>query len=85
MLPFVAEPAPPRSLYAVNATPSSVTLLWAQEGVVDYYQVFCKASSDRKELKVRLGGQRPRWPAAASPPPGFSFRPWSHRRPTLRA
>lgn len=56
LLPFVAEPAPPRSLYAVNATPSSVTLLWADEGVVDYYQVLCKASSGSKELKVRLFG-----------------------------
>uniref|UniRef100_A0A8C7KUM0 protein-tyrosine-phosphatase n=1 Tax=Oncorhynchus kisutch TaxID=8019 RepID=A0A8C7KUM0_ONCKI len=33
------EPAPPRSLYAVNATHSSVTLLWSGEGVVDFYQV----------------------------------------------
>ncbi|CAB1346323.1 unnamed protein product, partial [Coregonus sp. 'balchen'] len=32
------EPAPPRSLYAVNATHSSVTLLWSEEGVVDFYQ-----------------------------------------------
>lgn len=72
---FVAEPAPPRSLYAVNATPSSVTLLWAEEGVVDYYQVLCKASGGRKELKVTTdyatcpglwGPLRPRWPAAAT-------------------
>uniref|UniRef100_H3CKS4 Protein tyrosine phosphatase receptor type O n=1 Tax=Tetraodon nigroviridis TaxID=99883 RepID=H3CKS4_TETNG len=47
------EPAPPRSLYAVNATPSSVTLLWVEEGVVDYYQVLCKANRSRKELKAR--------------------------------
>uniref|UniRef100_A0A6Q2X3W5 Protein-tyrosine-phosphatase n=1 Tax=Esox lucius TaxID=8010 RepID=A0A6Q2X3W5_ESOLU len=33
------EPAPPRSLYAVNATHSSVTLLWTEDGVVDFYQV----------------------------------------------
>ncbi|XP_056877816.1 receptor-type tyrosine-protein phosphatase O isoform X3 [Takifugu flavidus] len=46
------EPAPPRSLYAVNATHSSVTLLWAEEGVVDYYQVLCRAGGGRKELKV---------------------------------
>lgn len=51
-LPSVAEPAPPRSLYAVNATHSSVTLLWAEEGVVDYYQVLCRAGGGRKELKV---------------------------------
>uniref|UniRef100_A0A669CM16 Protein tyrosine phosphatase receptor type O n=1 Tax=Oreochromis niloticus TaxID=8128 RepID=A0A669CM16_ORENI len=38
------EPAPPRSLYAVNATHSSVTLLWTEEGVVDYYQVLCRPS-----------------------------------------
>uniref|UniRef100_A0A6Q2YRI6 Protein-tyrosine-phosphatase n=1 Tax=Esox lucius TaxID=8010 RepID=A0A6Q2YRI6_ESOLU len=36
------EPAPPRSLYAVNATHSSVTLLWTEDGVVDFYQVLCK-------------------------------------------
>uniref|UniRef100_A0A8B9LI05 Protein tyrosine phosphatase receptor type O n=1 Tax=Astyanax mexicanus TaxID=7994 RepID=A0A8B9LI05_ASTMX len=32
------DPAPPRSLYAVNATHSAVTLLWTEEGVVDFYQ-----------------------------------------------
>ena len=48
----VAEPAPPRSLYAVNATHSSVTLLWTEEGVVDYYQVLCKPGRTNKELKV---------------------------------
>lgn len=52
-VPSVAEPAPPRSLYAVNATHSSVTLLWAEEGVADYYQVLCRASGGRKERKVR--------------------------------
>lgn len=69
----VSEPAPPRSLHAVNATPSSVTLLWVEEGVVDYYQVLCKASGGRKELKVTTvrqswvgAPQRPWWPAAAS-------------------
>lgn len=69
----VSEPAPPRSLHAVNATHSSVTLLWAEEGVVDYYQVLCKASGGRKELKVTTvrqswvgAPQRPWWPAAAS-------------------
>lgn len=49
---FHAEPAPPRSLYAVNATHSSVTLLWSEEGVVDYYQVLCKPNKASKELKV---------------------------------
>lgn len=48
-----SEPAPPKSLYAVNATHSSVTLLWTEEGVVDYYQVLCKPNKARKELKVR--------------------------------
>uniref|UniRef100_A0A3Q1H3B0 protein-tyrosine-phosphatase n=1 Tax=Anabas testudineus TaxID=64144 RepID=A0A3Q1H3B0_ANATE len=48
------EPAPPRSLYAVNATHSSVTLLWTEEGVVDFYQVLCKPSKASKERKVRL-------------------------------
>ncbi|XP_071358835.1 receptor-type tyrosine-protein phosphatase O isoform X2 [Trachinotus anak] len=47
------EPAPPRSLYAVNATHSSVTLLWSEEGVVDYYQVLCRPSKRSKELKAR--------------------------------
>uniref|UniRef100_A0A8K9X1Y6 protein-tyrosine-phosphatase n=1 Tax=Oncorhynchus mykiss TaxID=8022 RepID=A0A8K9X1Y6_ONCMY len=48
------EPAPPRSLYAVNATHSSVTLLWSGEGVVDFYQVLCKPTNTiNKDLKVR--------------------------------
>ncbi|XP_059181925.1 receptor-type tyrosine-protein phosphatase O isoform X2 [Centropristis striata] len=47
------EPAAPRSLYAVNATHSAVTLLWTEEGVVDYYQVLCKANRPGKELKAR--------------------------------
>ncbi|XP_035003715.2 receptor-type tyrosine-protein phosphatase O isoform X2 [Hippoglossus stenolepis] len=46
------EPAPPTSLFAVNATHSSVTLLWSEEGVVDYYQVVCRARGGR-ELKAR--------------------------------
>uniref|UniRef100_A0A8C4IDY9 Protein-tyrosine-phosphatase n=1 Tax=Dicentrarchus labrax TaxID=13489 RepID=A0A8C4IDY9_DICLA len=47
------EPAPPRSLFAINATHSSVTLLWTEEGVVDYYQVLCKPNKPSKELKAR--------------------------------
>lgn len=47
------EPAPPRSLYAVNATESSVTLLWAEEGVVDHYQVLCRPSRTSKEPKAQ--------------------------------
>lgn len=51
---FGAEPAPPRSLYAVNATHSSVTLLWTEEGVVDHYQVLCRPNKASKEFKVKL-------------------------------
>uniref|UniRef100_A0A4W6G2Z2 Protein tyrosine phosphatase receptor type O n=1 Tax=Lates calcarifer TaxID=8187 RepID=A0A4W6G2Z2_LATCA len=47
------EPAPPRSLYAVNATHSSVTLLWTEEGVVDHYQVLCRPNKASKEFKAR--------------------------------
>ncbi|XP_063073305.1 receptor-type tyrosine-protein phosphatase O [Engraulis encrasicolus] len=47
------EPAPPKSLYAVNATHSAVTLLWSEEGVVDFYQVSCKPLGPNKELKSR--------------------------------
>ncbi|XP_042082659.1 receptor-type tyrosine-protein phosphatase O [Haplochromis burtoni] len=51
------EPAPPRSLYAVNATHSSVTLLWTEEGVVDYYQVLCRPSKASKEQLKALEPQ----------------------------
>ncbi|XP_077399781.1 receptor-type tyrosine-protein phosphatase O [Vanacampus margaritifer] len=47
------EPAPPRSVYAINATYSSVTLLWSEDGVVDHYQVLCKPSPGGKEVKAR--------------------------------
>ncbi|XP_019753160.1 receptor-type tyrosine-protein phosphatase O isoform X1 [Hippocampus comes] len=47
------EPAPPRSVYAVNATHSSVTLLWSEDGVVDHYQVLCKPSPGNKEMRTR--------------------------------
>ncbi|XP_072233557.1 receptor-type tyrosine-protein phosphatase O isoform X2 [Leuresthes tenuis] len=47
------EPAPPRALFAVNATHSSVTLLWTEDGVVDYYQVVCRPCKAGKELKAR--------------------------------
>uniref|UniRef100_A0A8C1R9J0 Protein tyrosine phosphatase receptor type O n=1 Tax=Cyprinus carpio TaxID=7962 RepID=A0A8C1R9J0_CYPCA len=36
------EPAPPKSLYAVNATDTAVTLLWMEDGVVDFYQIVCR-------------------------------------------
>ncbi|XP_077356366.1 receptor-type tyrosine-protein phosphatase O isoform X2 [Festucalex cinctus] len=45
------EPAPPRSVYAVNATHSSVTLLWSEDGVVDHYQVLCRPSPGGKEAR----------------------------------
>uniref|UniRef100_A0A8C9RI04 protein-tyrosine-phosphatase n=1 Tax=Scleropages formosus TaxID=113540 RepID=A0A8C9RI04_SCLFO len=43
------EPASPRSLYAVNSTHTSVSLVWVEEGVVDFYQVLCKPLSLNKE------------------------------------
>ncbi|XP_035257894.1 receptor-type tyrosine-protein phosphatase O isoform X3 [Anguilla anguilla] len=46
------EPAPPKSLYAVNATHTSVTLLWVEEGVVDFYQVLCKQVRPGRDLKL---------------------------------
>ncbi|XP_048885612.1 receptor-type tyrosine-protein phosphatase O-like isoform X2 [Brienomyrus brachyistius] len=36
------EPARPKSLYAVNTTHTSVSLLWVEEGIVDFYRVSCK-------------------------------------------
>uniref|UniRef100_A0A665VCF8 protein-tyrosine-phosphatase n=1 Tax=Echeneis naucrates TaxID=173247 RepID=A0A665VCF8_ECHNA len=45
------EPAPPRSLFAVNATHSSVTLLWTEDGVADYYQVVCRQSGGKKDVR----------------------------------
>lgn len=52
LLCCLTDPAPPRSLYAVNATHSSVTLLWSEEGVADHYQVTCRPSRGSKEPKV---------------------------------
>ncbi|KAL7867449.1 hypothetical protein SRHO_G00088330 [Serrasalmus rhombeus] len=46
------EPAPPKSLYAVNATHSAVTLLWTEEGVVDFCQISCKQLGPNKQLKA---------------------------------
>ncbi|XP_062860865.1 receptor-type tyrosine-protein phosphatase O isoform X2 [Trichomycterus rosablanca] len=46
------DPAPPRSLYAVNATHSAVTLLWTEEGVVDFYQISCRQLGLSKQFKV---------------------------------
>ncbi|XP_028663927.1 receptor-type tyrosine-protein phosphatase O isoform X1 [Erpetoichthys calabaricus] len=46
------EPAPPKSLFAVNKTQNSVTLLWVEEGIVDSYQVLCKSSYDSRDQKA---------------------------------
>ncbi|XP_026779224.3 receptor-type tyrosine-protein phosphatase O isoform X2 [Pangasianodon hypophthalmus] len=46
------DPAPPKSLYAVNATHSAVTLLWTEEGVVDFYQVSCRQLGPITQLKA---------------------------------
>ncbi|XP_063785523.1 receptor-type tyrosine-protein phosphatase O isoform X2 [Pseudophryne corroboree] len=42
-LPYLVrlEPVPPKSLYAVNKTQTSFTLLWVEEGFSDYFDVFC--------------------------------------------
>ncbi|XP_058273688.1 receptor-type tyrosine-protein phosphatase O isoform X2 [Hemibagrus wyckioides] len=46
------DPAPPKSLYAINATHSAVTLLWTEEGVVDFYQVSCRQLGPITQLKT---------------------------------
>ncbi|KAE8612935.1 hypothetical protein XENTR_v10007507 [Xenopus tropicalis] len=35
------DPAPIRTLFAVNKTQTSVTLLWVEEGIADYFEVSC--------------------------------------------
>uniref|UniRef100_A0A672NG68 protein-tyrosine-phosphatase n=1 Tax=Sinocyclocheilus grahami TaxID=75366 RepID=A0A672NG68_SINGR len=45
------EPAPPKSLYAVNATDAAVTLLWTEDGVVDFYQIVCRPLRVNRESK----------------------------------
>ncbi|XP_043824074.1 receptor-type tyrosine-protein phosphatase O isoform X2 [Dromiciops gliroides] len=47
------EPAPPKSLFAVNKTQTSVTLLWVEEGVVDFYKVFCQQVGSNQEIKLQ--------------------------------
>uniref|UniRef100_A0A672NIV8 protein-tyrosine-phosphatase n=1 Tax=Sinocyclocheilus grahami TaxID=75366 RepID=A0A672NIV8_SINGR len=47
------EPAPPKSLYAVNATDAAVTLLWTEDGVVDFYQIVCRPLRVNRESKAR--------------------------------
>ncbi|XP_018430842.1 PREDICTED: receptor-type tyrosine-protein phosphatase O [Nanorana parkeri] len=45
-LPYLVklDPAPPKSLFAVNKTQTSLTLLWVEEGFSDYFEVFCRCS-----------------------------------------
>ncbi|XP_059843577.1 receptor-type tyrosine-protein phosphatase O isoform X2 [Hypanus sabinus] len=45
------QPASPKSLFTVNRTRSSVTLLWVEEGVTDHYRVICKQVGSKKEAK----------------------------------
>uniref|UniRef100_A0A8D0HPA2 Receptor-type tyrosine-protein phosphatase O n=1 Tax=Sphenodon punctatus TaxID=8508 RepID=A0A8D0HPA2_SPHPU len=47
------EPAPPRSLFAVNKTQTSVTLLWMEEGVADFFEVFCQQVGSDQETKIQ--------------------------------
>ncbi|XP_064417100.1 receptor-type tyrosine-protein phosphatase O [Latimeria chalumnae] len=53
--PYVVtlEPAPPKSLFAVNKTQTSVTLLWVEEGVADFYEVVCKQAASSQEKRLQ--------------------------------
>ncbi|EMP35052.1 Receptor-type tyrosine-protein phosphatase O, partial [Chelonia mydas] len=57
------EPAPPKSLFAVNKTQTSVTLLWVEEGVADFFEVFCQQARSGQETKLQAetsaNGQEP--------------------------
>uniref|UniRef100_A0A4W3IKX1 protein-tyrosine-phosphatase n=1 Tax=Callorhinchus milii TaxID=7868 RepID=A0A4W3IKX1_CALMI len=46
------DPAPPKSLFAVNKTQTSVTLLWVEEGITDHYEVICKQIGSSVKGKV---------------------------------
>lgn len=48
------DPAPPRSLFAVNKTQTSVTLLWVEEGVADFFEVFCQQIGSDHETKIQV-------------------------------
>ncbi|NXI50518.1 PTPRO phosphatase, partial [Chloroceryle aenea] len=48
------EPAPPKSLFAVNKTQTSVTLLWVEEGVADFFEVYCQQTGSGQETKVQV-------------------------------
>ncbi|KAM6095263.1 receptor-type tyrosine-protein phosphatase O isoform 2-T2 [Chlamydotis macqueenii] len=47
------EPAPPKSLFAVNKTQTSVTLLWVEEGVADFFEVYCQQAGSGQGTKVQ--------------------------------
>ncbi|KAI2564614.1 protein tyrosine phosphatase receptor type O [Homo sapiens] len=47
------EPAPPKSLFAVNKTQTSVTLLWVEEGVADFFEVFCQQVGSSQKTKLQ--------------------------------
>ncbi|XP_028601730.2 receptor-type tyrosine-protein phosphatase O isoform X2 [Podarcis muralis] len=47
------DPAPPRSLFAVNKTQTSVTLLWVEEGVADFFEVFCQPAGLSQDTKIQ--------------------------------
>lgn len=49
-----SEPAPPKSLFAVNKTQTSVTLLWVEEGVADFFEVFCQQVGSGQETKLQV-------------------------------
>lgn len=49
-----SEPAPPKSLFAVNKTQTSVTLLWVEEGVADFFEVFCQQVGSSQETKLQV-------------------------------
>ncbi|XP_030071123.1 receptor-type tyrosine-protein phosphatase O isoform X2 [Microcaecilia unicolor] len=48
------DPVPPKSLFTVNKTQTSVTLLWLEEGVVDYFYVSCWLLDSRQEESVTV-------------------------------
>lgn len=48
------DPAPPRSLFAVNKTQTSVTLLWVEEGVADFFEVFCQQAGLEQDIKNQV-------------------------------
>uniref|UniRef100_A0A803SV48 Receptor-type tyrosine-protein phosphatase O n=1 Tax=Anolis carolinensis TaxID=28377 RepID=A0A803SV48_ANOCA len=47
------DPAPPRSLFAVNKTQTSVTLLWVEEGEADFFEVFCQQAGLNQDTKIQ--------------------------------